>query len=145
MDWIRASMIMLAGIAFGLGISLPLFTFEKFYFFEQSPSLLQIIAGLWAEDAYGLAAIISVFSILFPVVKLVFTAAMQFTAKTIPGWALALSKWSMMDVLLVAILVFAAKTSGLASAFTQAGLWFYAIAAIFPAIVGQIGSKPRQD
>ena len=37
-----------------------------------------------------------------------------------------LTKWSMMDVLLVAIVIFATKTSGLAQAFTQPGLWFYA-------------------
>jgi len=37
-----------------------------------------------------------------------------------------LSKWSMMDVLLVAIVIFATKSSGLAQAFTQPGLWFYA-------------------
>jgi len=41
-----------------------------------------------------------------------------------------LSKWSMMDVMLVAIVIFAAKTSGLAQAFTQPGLWFYAASAI---------------
>jgi paraquat-inducible protein A len=37
-----------------------------------------------------------------------------------------MSKWSMMDVLLVALVIVAAKTSGIASAFTQPGLWFYA-------------------
>jgi paraquat-inducible protein A len=31
-----------------------------------------------------------------------------------------------MDVLLVAIVIAAAKTSGLAEAFSQPGLWFYA-------------------
>ncbi|MGO7917473.1 paraquat-inducible protein A, partial [Rhizobium ruizarguesonis] len=37
-----------------------------------------------------------------------------------------LSKWSMMDVLLVAIVIAAAKTTGLADAFTQPVLWCYA-------------------
>ena len=41
-----------------------------------------------------------------------------------------LSRWSMMDVMLVAVVIVAAKTSGLASAFTQPGLWFYAASAI---------------
>ena len=36
----------------------------------------------------------------------------------------------MMDVILVAIIVFAAKTSGLASAFTLPGLWFYAASVV---------------
>jgi len=41
-----------------------------------------------------------------------------------------LSKWSMMDVMLVALLTVAARTSGVTSAFTQAGLWFHAASAI---------------
>jgi paraquat-inducible protein A len=46
----------------------------------------------------------------------------------------AVSKWSMMDVLLVALVIFAAKTSGLADAFTQPGLWFYATSVATAAI-----------
>ena len=44
--------------------------------------------------------------------------------------AASLAKWSMVDVLLVAILIFAAKTSGIANAFTQPGLWFLALSAV---------------
>jgi len=36
----------------------------------------------------------------------------------------------MMDVLLVAIAIFAAKSSGLANAFTQPGLWFFALSTV---------------
>ena len=43
------------------------------------------------------------------------------------GWLRALSNWSMLDVVLVALVIFAAKTSGLATAFTQPGLWFFAL------------------
>lgn len=46
-----------------------------------------------------------------------------------------LSKWSMMDVLLVAIVIFAAKTSGLAEAFTQPGLWFYAASSMLAGLL----------
>ena len=36
----------------------------------------------------------------------------------------------MMDVLLVALVVFAAKTSGFATAVAQPGVWFYAVSAL---------------
>ncbi len=36
----------------------------------------------------------------------------------------------MLDVVLVALVIFAAKTSGLATAFTQPGLWFFAASAV---------------
>ena len=44
------------------------------------------------------------------------------------------SKWSMMDVLIVAIVIVAAKTSGFADAFTQPGLWYYVISVAAAAI-----------
>jgi len=50
--------------------------------------------------------------------------------KSQSGLASYLAKWSMLDVLLVAIAIFAAKTSGLASAVSQPGLWFFAISTI---------------
>jgi len=49
-----------------------------------------------------------------------------------------LSKWSMMDVLVVALAVFAAKTSGLASAAALPGLWFYAGAALLSALAAAL-------
>ena len=49
----------------------------------------------------------------------------------------------MMDVLLVALVIFAAKTSGLANAFAQPGLWFYATSAIAGAIAA--GLLKRQQ
>jgi paraquat-inducible protein A len=41
----------------------------------------------------------------------------------------------MMDVLLVAIVVAAAKTTGLADAFTQPGLWCYATSTIISGLL----------
>ena len=39
----------------------------------------------------------------------------------------------MLDVVLVALVIFAAKTSGLATASTQPGLWFFAASVILTA------------
>ncbi len=47
----------------------------------------------------------------------------------------------MMDVLLVAIVIFATKTSGLAQAFTQPGLWFYAGSSLAVALLSGLGPK----
>ena len=56
-----------------------------------------------------------------------FRAAMR--DEGLPRWAGMISKWSMMDVLLVALIIFGAKTSGLASAISQPGIWCYALSA----------------
>jgi paraquat-inducible protein A len=54
----------------------------------------------------------------------------------------------MMDVLVVALAVFAAKTTGLASAAAQPGIWFYGAAALLSAVIAVIlkrEDRPEQD
>jgi paraquat-inducible protein A len=130
----RPLLLLLAAVSFGLGISLPLVHLEKFYFFSQTPSLLELVAGLWRQKDIGLAALVGMFSLVFPVVKLITVFEAAYGSKPLPAWAGVLAKWSMMDVLLVAILVFAAKTSGLATAVTQPGIWFYAMSTVAAAV-----------
>ena len=130
MNLFRPVILLVASISFGLGISLPLMQFEKLYFFTETPSLISIIAGLWRDGEILLSLVVLAFSILFPVLKLFTAFQTVFSGQAVKGWTAALAKWSMMDVLLVAIAVFAAKTSGLANAISQPGLWFFAISAI---------------
>ena len=120
-------LLLVSAVSFGLGISLPLMRFEKLYFFEETPSLLQVTGNLWLEGEVPLAVLVVLFSIVFPLLKLAVSFHSAFSGKKPSGWANALAKWSMMDVLLVAILIVAAKTSGLANAVTQPGIWFYAL------------------
>lgn len=142
MKSIRPFLLLVASVSFGLGIALPLMRFEKLYFFSETPSLIDIISNLWLEGEVLLAAAVFAFSILFPLLKLLTAFQSALTNKSAFGWTAALSKWSMMDVLLVAIVVFAAKTSGFANAFTQPGVWFFALSSISVAI-SSIGLSKR--
>ena len=144
MNSLRALLLLIASVSFGLGISLPLMQFEKLYFFKETPSLLNIIAELWAGDELLLAVAVVAFSILFPLLKLFAAFQSMISDQTAFSWASSLGKWSMVDVLLVAIVVFAAKTSGLANAFTQPGVWFFGLSAIAVA-VSTIGIKEGDD
>lgn len=134
MNKFRPFILLLASVSFGLGISLPLMQFEKLYFFTETPSLISIIIDLWRGGEILLSLVVIAFSILFPIVKLFTAYQAIFLGERAKGWTAALAKWSMMDVLLVAIAVFAAKTSGLANAISQPGLWFFAISAIAVAV-----------
>jgi len=143
MKKLRPILLLVSAVSFGLGISLPLMRFEKLWLFAETPSLLVIISNLWTEGEILLAAVVLGFSILFPLVKLFTVFQAAFGATKPAAWATGLAKWSMMDVLLVAIVVFAAKTSGLASAFTQPGLWFFALSAITIAVASMGLGKRR--
>lgn len=146
--WI-ALLLLISAICFGLGITLPIIHIEKLYVFEETPSLIAIVGEMWAAGNWLIVIAVAGFSILFPLLKLtiVFITAIapraQLAHSPITRFAGTLSKWSMMDVLLVAIVIFAAKTSGLADAAAQPGLWFYAASAIAGAIAAGLLKRDR--
>lgn len=124
-----------AALAFPLGLTLPLMRLEKFFVFEETPSLIAVVTGLWDAGDALLAAVIGIFSIVFPVTKLFVLFLIGFGTLPVRRlvWLSALGKWSMMDVMLVAIVVFAAKTSGMASAVALPGIWFFGAATLLSA------------
>ena len=128
------SLLLIAAVSFGLGISLPLLRLERLYFLTETPSLLDVVAGLWLGGSWALAIVVGLFSVAFPLVKLYIAFQAGMAGRAIPGWVGIIGKWSLMDVVLVAIVILAAKTSGFASAFTQPGLWFYGFSAITTAV-----------
>ena len=125
-----ALMLVLAPLFFGLGIVLPLMRFETLYFFDNSPSLIEVIATLWTGGDVLLAIVVGLVSVAFPVVKMLAIATEALGQAKGDGLAMRLiphlSRWSLMDVVLVALVIVAAKTGGIAEAFSQPGLWFYA-------------------
>ncbi|WP_235882893.1 paraquat-inducible protein A [Rhizobium rhizophilum] len=143
--WLKAFLLIAASISFALGITLPLMRFESFYVFSTDASLIEVVASLWDGGDGVLAVLVALVSIVFPLAKILLVAAEEIAdshlaqshslARLLP----VLSKWSMMDVLLVAIVIFATKTSGLAQAFTQPGLWFYAGSSLAVVALSAIG------
>lgn len=123
-------LLFVATLTFGLGIVLPLLQVDRLYFFTDQPSLTDIIASLWNEGDVLLAGVVGLFSVAFPAAKLMLLNVSAYAEEDghhlIPAWFRALSNWSMLDVVLVALVIFAAKTSGFATAFTKPGLWFFA-------------------
>lgn len=140
-------LLVLSALCLAFGLVLPLVRFEKLYFFKETPSLIDIVVSLWGQGSGGLAVLVGLFSVVFPVVKLL-GIALEATAPagSQPGLLSrllpVLGKWSMMDVMLVALVIVAAKTSGMASAFTQPGLWFYAASAIMTGLL-QMKLRPH--
>ena len=128
-------LLFVATFCFALGLVLPIAIFERLFFLTERPSLLEIIASLWGGSDYFLAIVIALFSVAFPAAKLIILhmASADGAQRHLVHRAGALSKWSMMDVLVVALAVFAAKTTGLASAAAQPGIWFYGMAALVSA------------
>jgi paraquat-inducible protein A len=132
--WLARVLILLAGLCLVPGLTLPILRMDRLYVFSETPSIIDLIGGLWSQDEWMLALLITLFSVIFPVLKLVVLIVRE-SGRTVSAGMLGralphLSKWSMIDVMLVAIAIFAAKSSGLAAAVAQPGLWFYAASAV---------------
>lgn len=134
-------LLAVSAFSLALGITQPLLRFEHLVFFSSTPSLIEMIGELWVSDDTLLAVLVACFSVVFPAGKILAAQTLLVAGDGNPvardrvhRLLGAVSKWSMMDVLLVALVIFAAKTSGLADAFTQPGLWFYAVSVATAAI-----------
>ena len=129
-----------ATVCFALGLVLPVAVFESFLIFTERPSLIEVIERLWAGGDRAIAFFVALFSLAFPAAKLLVLHVAAYTPDRL-HWVErvgVLSKWSMADVLVVALAIFAAKTSGLADAAAQAGIWFYAAATLLSAAAALI-------
>jgi paraquat-inducible protein A len=129
-----------ATLCFALGLVLPVAVFETLLVFTERPSLIEVIAGLWEEGDVAIAFLVALFSLVFPAAKLLVLHIAAYAPDRL-HWVErvgVLSKWSMADVLVVALAIFAAKTSGLADAAAQAGIWFYAAATLLSAAAAVI-------
>ena len=133
-----------ANFSFACGIILPLIQVERLFFFTDVPSLIGIVAGLWGNGDRTLALLIALFSVVFPALKLLLIHIAAYSRPprpVIPASLRALSDWAMLDVVLVALVVFAAKTSGLATASTKPGLWFFAASASLTAGASTVAKR----
>jgi paraquat-inducible protein A len=143
MRFFLALLLPVATFTFALGLTQPLMRFERLYFLEDRPTLIEMVSGLWQEGDAALAAIVGLFSIGFPAVKIMLIYIAVLTGGKNRSLALLsmVSKWSMLDVMLVALVLFAAKTSGLAAAAILPGLWFYAAATLTTAIAASLCAR----
>lgn len=143
---VLAFVLPLATASFILGAVLPLLEMQRLWLLVDTPSLVAVVAGLWTAGEWMLAVVIGLFSLLFPTIKLAYLHILAVAGRggRLHGALGVLGSWSMLDVLLVALLIFAARTSGLATAITQPGLWFFATSVALTALASQLLKRIRR-
>lgn len=130
-------LIAFAALSLLLGLTLPVVQLTWLYVFSNSHSLVSVIWVLWMDKEWLLAGILATFSILFPLTKLSFLLALYIRrldhilpgrrAMALLGW---LGRWSMLDVLVLALVVFYAKQQGVADATVLPGVYFFAVSVL---------------
>jgi paraquat-inducible protein A len=126
-------LIIVSTVCFVLGIVLPSIKFTTAYVWRNEHSLGSIILALYQNNELFLCVVIFVFSILFPFLKLFYLltlvtspdVATEFRTKSISvmEW---LGRYSMTDVMVLALIIFYVNSSGYTEANVQPGIYFFA-------------------
>ena len=121
-----------ASISLALGISLPSIKLTRFYFFATEYSLISTVYTLVARNQVFLGSLVFVFSIMLPVFKIFYLVVLttmppdvlrrQYRHLKALEW---LGKWSMHDVLVLALMIFFIKSQGVYDARSLSGVYFF--------------------
>jgi paraquat-inducible protein A len=138
-------LILGATVCLVLGLTLPIMRLTRFYVWTDVHSLISVVRELYLSGEYILAGIILLFSIIFPFLKLLYLLALYSLREVSRGhstrWLKRMSglgKWSMLDVLVLALLIFYAKATNLADATSMPGIYLFAAAVILTMIATAI-------
>jgi len=130
-------LIAIAFLLFGTGIFFPFFHVTKFWVFDDAVSVVGGIFTLFKEGEYFLFAVLTLFTLVFPCVKLGLLAIVWLErehdlakVRKLHGWVESLGKWSMLDVFVVAILIVAMKSAAVANIHIGTGLYLFTFSVI---------------
>jgi paraquat-inducible protein A len=130
-------LIVAATVCLVLGLTLPIVRLTRFYVWTDVHSLISILEELYNAQEFFLAVVIGLFSVVFPFIKLLYLLGL-FSAQSVSperrgrllrqmAW---LGKWSMLDVLVLALLIFYAKSTRIADAVSMPGIYMFAAAVV---------------
>jgi paraquat-inducible protein A len=134
--------LLLAAASLALGCLAPLMTFQKFFIFSDSVSLVSGLGELWIKQYFLLFAIIFSFSIVLPMTKLL-TLAWLWHAPFVSAdqhdrrlhILELIGKWSMLDVFVVALLVVSLKLATVARVEIRYGLYAFVAAVLLTMLI----------
>jgi paraquat-inducible protein A len=129
--------IILATVFFALGVMLPAIRFTTVFVWTNQHSIATIIWALYKNEEFFLCFVIFMFSIFFPFLKLFYLLTLvtspdmpaEFRDKSISAmeW---LGRYSMTDVMVLALMIFYINASGYTEASVLPGIYFFAASTI---------------
>jgi paraquat-inducible protein A len=126
-----------AALLFVTGIFFPFFNVTKFWVFHDAVSVVGGIITLFREGEYFLFGILTLFTLVFPCVKLGLLGVIWAErdhdlarVRRLHHWVETVGRWSMLDVFVVAILIVAMKSAAVADLHTGLGLYLFTFSVI---------------
>ncbi|MEZ5899609.1 MAG: paraquat-inducible protein A [Hyphomicrobiaceae bacterium] len=144
-------LIILATVFFALGIIMPTIRFTTIYVWTNEHSILTIMYALFETQEYFLCAVLFAVSIFFPFMKLFYLLTLltshdiepEFRRKSIATmeW---LGRYSMTDVMVLALMIFYVNSSGYTEARVLPGVYFFAASALMTMLAyGWANATPK--
>jgi paraquat-inducible protein A len=151
-NFVLSFCIILATVFFALGVILPVIRFTTIYVWTNEHSIATIIWALYQNKEYFLCGVLFAFSIFFPFLKLLYLLTLvtspdlspEFRSRSIRTmeW---LGRYSMTDVMVLALLIFYVNSSGYTEARVQPGAYFFMASVLMTmAAYGWANSAPQR-
>ncbi len=136
------ALLLLAAVCLLVGIFSPIVTLHKLLVFENTFSVISGVMALLSQQKWLLFLVISLFSIVLPLLKLAILFLLVNGRNLEPvrlrsylHWMHEYGRWSMLDVFVVAVLVVSVKLGAIASVETRYGLYVFTAAILLTMIV----------
>jgi paraquat-inducible protein A len=136
-NFLLSFLIILATVFFALGIILPVIRFTTVYVWTAQHSIATIIYALYESNEYFLCAVVFAVSIFFPFLKLFYLLTLVTSPDLSPEFRRRsfstmewLGRYSMTDVMVLALMIFYVNSSGYTEAVVMPGVYFFAASAL---------------
>lgn len=136
-NFVLSFLIITATVCFALGIFMPAIKFTTVFVWKNEHSILSIIWALYANQEFFLCIVIMMFSVVFPFLKLLYLLTLmtspdmphEFRERSIAAmeW---LGRYSMTDVMVLALIIFYVNSSGYTEARVEPGIYLFAASAL---------------
>ncbi len=134
-----------------LGVTQPVMKLTHLSVWTNQHSIISVTQALYFSEQNFLAAIIFVFSVIFPGVKIFYLLTVVLLPPLMPQKRIRffkymdwLGRWSMMDVMILALMVFYINGSAISEAATLNGIYFFAVS-VFLTMVAYGGVKASRS
>lgn len=152
-DAISLSLLLMlsTGLLFA-GLTLPMLTITKLLMFSNSFSVLSGVYELWQNGHFLLFVVVAGFSIVMPLMKIAVLFRLLVKPRHVSSSFNRLlhlmheyGRWSMLDVMVVAVLIMTVKLGAIASIEVHDGLFVFALSVLLIMFVTQRVVKLTRD
>jgi paraquat-inducible protein A len=150
-NFLLALFILVAAICFALGVILPSIRFTTIYVWTNEHSIATILWALYHNEEWFLCSVVGIFSVVFPFLKLLYLLTLclspslsnEFQQKSIATieW---LGRYSMTDVMVLALMIFYMNSSGYTEARVMPGIYCFAASALMTMFAYGWANTPAQ-